>query len=241
MFGGQELFRFRMLGFDIKLDTSWIFIAALIVWWLASGYFRHALPGQTVLFYWVLAIIGAAGFFFSILLHELGHAVTARRFGIPVISVTLLMFGGVTEFTRGPQTPKQAFLIAAAGPFVNFLLGFLFLGLKGLAINLELGLPIVAVVGFLSYMNFLLAVINIIPAFPLDGGKILQAALWKILRNYAKATRIAARIGMLFSYALMAYGSWQLIRGFYFDGLWLFFIAIVLHNAAKSAVQHYKK
>jgi len=107
MFGGKELLRFRMLGFDIKLDTSWIFIAGFIVWWLASGYFRHALPGQSVILYWVLAIVGASGFFFSILLHELGHAVTARRFGIPVISVTLLLFGGITEFTRGPKRPKK--------------------------------------------------------------------------------------------------------------------------------------
>lgn len=241
MFGGKELLRFRMLGFDIKLDTSWIFIAGFIVWWLASGYFRHALPGQSVILYWVLAIVGASGFFFSILLHELGHAVTARRFGIPVISVTLLLFGGITEFTRGPKTPKEALLIAAAGPFVNFLLGFLFFALKGLSVNLVLGHPIIALLGFLSYMNFLLAVINIIPAFPLDGGRILQSALWKILNDHNRATRIAARIGMFFSYALMAYGSWQLIKGYYFDGLWLFFIAIMLHNAAKAAVKFYKK
>ena len=131
MFGGQELFRFRMLGFDIKLDTSWIFIAALIVWWLASGYFRHALPGQTVLFYWVLAIIGAAGFFFSILLHELGHAFMSVRYGlrVPTIGIAFMVLMPVlytdTSGAWRLKSRRERLMIDGAGIFTELTLAAL--------------------------------------------------------------------------------------------------------------------
>ncbi|MCF6220587.1 MAG: site-2 protease family protein [Robiginitomaculum sp.] len=238
--GGNTLLQFRMLGFNVRLDTSWIFIAGLITWSLATRYLPYVLPNYYAAFYWLLALAGAAGFFLSILLHEMGHAVTARRFGIPVLGVTLLMFGGITQMARRAKSPKEEILISGAGPLVNFLLGCLFLVLAGLARSLELGAPILVILNYLSWINFILAIINVVPAFPLDGGQIFRALMWKFLGDYPKATRIAARIGMVFSYALMAWAAWALIRGDYIGGLWWFFIAIMLHNAAKAAVQHYK-
>lgn len=238
--GGNTLFEFRFNGFDVRLDTSWIFIAGLIVWSLAVRYLPFALPGHVDIYYWLLAVVGAAGFFLSILMHEMGHAVTARRLGVPVTGVTLLMFGGLTHFARGPKTPRDEILIVGAGPCVNFLLGFLFLALGGLARSLDLNSSVLVILYFLTRMNFILAIINMVPAFPLDGGQILRAVLWKVLKNYARATQIAARIGMVFSYALMAWGAWRLINGDYIGGMWWFFIAIMMHNAAKSAIQFYK-
>lgn len=240
MMGGNTLFEFRMLGFNVRLDTSWIFIAGLITWSLAVRYLPFVLPGHVDIYYWLLAIAGAAGFFLSILLHEMGHAVTARRFGIPVLGVTLLMFGGITQMSRRAKTPKEDILISGAGPFVNFLLGCLFLVLGKLANSLGLSVSVLVILNYLSWINFVLAIINMVPAFPLDGGQIFRAAMWKFLGNYAKATRIAARVGMVFSYALMAWGAWQLVNKDYIGGMWWFFIAIMMHNAAKEAVRYYK-
>jgi len=239
--GGNTLLQFRMLGFDIRLDTSWIFIAGLIVWTLGNGYFGQILRGYPPFLPWLFAVVGALGFFVSILIHELGHAATARKLGIPVRGVTLLMFGGITEFGHNPRTPKHDFLVAAAGPFMNFLLGFLFIGLGGLARSFALGEPIIAVLHYLVFINFILAIFNIIPAFPLDGGRILRSILWKGTKNYGKATRWAAKVGMVFSVLLMVYGGWELLNKNYISGLWLFFIASMMFNSAKQAAQHYRK
>ncbi len=238
---GNTLLKFRMLGFDIKLDTSWIFIAVLIVWILGNSYFGRILAGYAAYLPWLFAIIGAAGFFTSILLHELGHAVVARNYGIPVHGITLLMYGGVAELGHNPKTAKQDFMVAAAGPLVNFLLGFLFIGISGLAASFGLGTPILAVLKYLVFINFALAIFNLIPAFPLDGGRILRAALWQGTKNYGKATRWSAKVGMFFSLLLMAYGAWLLLQGRYIGGLWMFFIAIMMFNAAKQTAQMYRK
>lgn len=238
--GGNTLVQFRLLGFDIRLDTSWIFIAGLIVWTLGNGYYR-GFTYVSPIFPWLLALVGAAGFFLSILLHELGHAVVARNYGIPIRGVTLLMFGGITEFAHAPKTPRQEFMISAAGPFVNFLLGLLCIGLGGLAKNLGMGDAVSETLRYLVFINFMLAIFNIIPAFPLDGGKILRAGLWKGLKDYGKATRIAAQVGIGFSFLLMAWGAWLLMNGQYIGGLWMFFIASMLFGSAKQAASQFKK
>jgi len=230
-----------MLGFDIKLDSSWLFIAALITWSLATRFFPSMLPHLSPLNYWLLGALGALGFFISILLHEMGHSVVARNYGIPIKGITLFIFGGVAELGHNPQTPKQEFMVAAAGPFVSFLLGLLFFGLAGLVKSTELSIQIYAVFRYLFFINIVLAIFNLLPAFPLDGGRIFRAILWKGFKDYAKATRWAAQTGMFFAYAMMTLGAWDIFKGHYISGLWWFFIAMFLHNAAKSIKGHYKK
>ncbi len=247
--GGNTLLEFRMLGFDIKLDTSWLLIAALITWSLATRWFPSVLPDYSQMSHWLLGALGALGFFTSILLHEMGHSVVARNYGIPIRGITLFIFGGVAELDHNPQTPKQEFMVAAAGPLVSFLLGLLFFGLGGMVQSAELsapfaahaGIPLAAVFRYLFIINIILAIFNLVPAFPLDGGRIFRAFLWKGLKDYGKATRWAAKTGMFFAYALMAWGAWDIFLGNYISGLWSFFIAMFLHNAAKASARHYPK
>ncbi len=241
MFGGGYLLKFRMLGFDIKLDTSWLFIAALIIWSLASRYFPHMLPNYSTYFYWILGAIGAFGFFVSILLHEMGHSVVARNYGIPIRGITLFIFGGVAELERNPDTPKEEFMVAAAGPLVSFLLGALFFSLSGLVRSLGLGVEILAVLKFLMMINIVLAIFNLIPAFPLDGGRIFRAGLWKLFGDFARATVWAANAGIGFSFILMAIGVWDIYNGQYISGIWMFFIASFLNGNARAIARYYKK
>jgi len=239
--GGNTLLEFRMLGFDIKLDTSWLFIAALITWSLATRWFPSVLPGYSPVVHWLLGALGACGFFVSILLHEMGHSVVARGYGIPIRGITLFIFGGVAELGHNPKTPKQEFMVAAAGPFVSFLLGLLFFGVGGMVQSVGFSIPIAAVLHYLFVINIILAIFNLVPAFPLDGGRIFRAVLWKGFKDYGKATRWAAKTGMFFAYALMAWGAWDIFLGNYISGLWSFFIAIFLHNAARSIAAQYPK
>ena len=132
-------------------------------------------------------------------------------------------------------------MVAAAGPLVSFLLGLLFFGLGGMTQSADLSLQLTAVFRYLFYINIVLALFNLVPAFPLDGGRIFRAALWKGFKDYGKATRWAAKTGMFFAYALMAWGAWDIFLGNYISGMWSFFIAMFLHNAAKSIAAHYPK
>ncbi len=240
MFGNQKLVEFRLLGFPISLDTSWLIIAGLITWSLSTRYFPYVLPYKLTLFYILLSMVAAVGFFASILLHELGHSVTARNYGIRIHGIMLYIFGGVAQMERNPSTPKEEFMVAAAGPFVSILLGFLFMGLTGLTKSLELGRSLHALFYWLMEINFVLAIFNLIPAFPLDGGRIFRSIAWKLSGNFRKATLWAATAGMGFSFLLMAYGAWEIYNHQMVSGIWSFFIASFLFQTAKATAEHYK-
>ena len=242
MFGNNNtIAQFRMLGFDIKLDASWIFIASLITWSLSTRYFPYSIFGLNIINYWILGAVGAAGFFLSILLHELGHSVTARRYGIPIRGITLMIFGGVAELESNPKNPKEEFMVAAAGPLVSFLLSALFFALSGMVQNTDLSRQVLVVFRYLFMINMVLGIFNLVPAFPLDGGRILRAILWKASGNYGQATRWSATAGIYFSYAMMALGAWELVQGNYISGLWWFFIASFLNGNARAVAQYYRK
>ena len=147
MFCGQKLVEFRFLGFPISLDTSWLLIAGLITWSLSTRYFPYVIPDKITLFYILMGMVSAIGFFASILLHELGHSVVARNYGIRIYGIVLYIFGGVAQMERNPSTPKEEFMVAAAGPFVSILLGFLFMGLAGLTRSLGFSHPLAVVFG----------------------------------------------------------------------------------------------
>lgn len=231
---GKRINVLSIAGFKIGIDVSWFFIAFLLSWTLAYGYFPTVYPKLTSTIYWIMGITGMLGLFVCILLHELGHAVVARYYNLPITHITLFIFGGVAELKKEPQTPKVEFLMAIAGPIVSFLLAFLLYLLTKLGIQLKWPIAVRAVTGYLALINFLLALFNLIPAFPLDGGRIFRAILWGWKKNLAWATRISAFIGSGFGFALIFLGIFNLFSRNFLAGFWLMILGWFLHRAASS-------
>jgi len=238
---GQPIKLFKLFGFPIKLDLSWFIIAILITWTLATGLFPMLLPAEASLAtstFWVMGVAGALGLFVSVVLHELGHSLVARRYGLPIRGITLFIFGGVAEMEREPDDAKTEFLVAIAGPLVSVLIALVCFGLTALGRAVGLGLPFVTVVGYLATINTLLVLFNIIPAFPLDGGRVLRSALWHWQGSLRRATRITSWIGAGFGFLLMGLGIFSFIASNFIGGIWWFLIGIFLRNAA---VMSYKQ
>jgi Zn-dependent protease/CBS domain-containing protein len=222
---------FRLLGFPIRVDASWFVIAALLTWSLATATFPSQIPDLEAPLYWILGFAGAMGLFASVLFHELGHSVVARRFGVNIRGIRLFIFGGVAELEKEPDTPKAEFWIAIAGPLVSALLGA-----AGIGLSIPLGeTPAAAVVRYLGELNLLLAGFNLVPAFPLDGGRVLRAALWAGRGDLERATRITARLGAAFGALLIGLAIASVVLGNLIGGLWLGLIGLFLRGAAKSA------
>lgn len=225
---------FSILGFRIGIDLSWFFLAALIVWSLATGFFPDVLPGLGETAYYTMAVAGAAGMFASIVYHELAHALVARYYQIKIAGITLFIFGGVAELEDEPPTAKSEFLVAVAGPVSSFLMA----GALILAVSL---LPpgtrpeIFTVLDYLSLINIVLAVFNLVPAFPLDGGRMLRAGLWWWTGNLYRATRIAAILGAGLGIGLMLLGAYNASQGIFVGGMWQILIGFFIFNAAGTA------
>ncbi|NBB81983.1 MAG: CBS domain-containing protein [Alphaproteobacteria bacterium] len=241
---------FRLFGFEVKLDASWILLAILISWSLAVGYFPAVSPGLDPVVYWSMGIVGLIGLAFSIVVHELAHSLVARRFDMPIRGITLFIFGGVAEMRQEPTSPKGEFLMAIAGPAMSLVVAFGFAAL-GYAfggaevVPAEAGAgprvdapPVVLVLSYLAFINLLLALFNLIPAFPLDGGRMLRAALWGWKGDIVWATRIAAGAGSVFAFALMALGLFNVISGNWIGGIWYFILGLFVRSAAMGQVQH---
>lgn len=226
---------FRLFGFEVKIDASWILLALLIVWTLAAGLFPYTYPGMAEATYWWMAAAGAAGIFLSIVFHELSHSLVARRFGTRIKGITLFIFGGVAEMEDEPPDPKAEFLMAGAGPVSSFLLALILFGLSRLGEAARWPESAVGVLAYLSYLNFILAIFNIVPAFPLDGGRMLRAVLWQWKRRLTDATRIASTIGRGFAWLLMIVGVIAFFRDNFIGGMWWFLIGLFLRSAAVNA------
>ena len=201
---------FKLLGFSIRIDLSWVIIAALVTWSLATRVFPRSQEDISGAAYWLMGAAGAIGLFGSIVFHEMCHSLVARGYGLSMRGITLFIFGGVAEMDEEPQSAKVEFMMAAAGPISSILLAGFFLMVYFLGIAARWPVPIVEVVGYLWMINILLAVFNLVPAFPLDGGRILRAVLWKWKDNIKWATRMATRLGSGFGLALIAYGIYQI-------------------------------
>jgi Zn-dependent protease len=225
----------KILGIPIRLHVSWFLIAILITWTLAAGYFPQEYPGWPAANYWLIGGITALLFFASVLIHELGHSVLALREKVPVKSITLFIFGGVAKIGREPPTAGAEFRIAIAGPLSSLGLAALFGGLgAALANNATLAAPL----AYLGRINLLLAVFNMIPGFPLDGGRVLRAALWAFGGSFQNATKWASRAGRAVAYGFILVGVGQiLLGGSFLNGLWIAFIGWFLNNAAESSYQ----
>ncbi|KIN62683.1 Metallopeptidase, M50 family [Sulfitobacter noctilucicola] len=226
---------FTLNKFDIKVDPSWLIIAALVTWSLSRDFFPDALPGQAQITYLTMAVIAMMGLFVSLLLHELAHSVVARHLGVPINGITLFLFGGVAEMDAEPTAAKDELLIAVAGPLMSLCLaiGFWALSLMAGAGNLVATIP--EVLSYLALINLILALFNMVPAFPLDGGRVLRAYLWHRTGNMLEATKTASRSGTFFAYFLMALGLMALFHGALAAGLWQLMIGAFVLIAARAS------
>jgi len=234
MFGrGFKLF--EIFGFEIKIDASWLILAVLVTWSLAGGYFPQIYQDLPPASYLWMGVAGALGLFASIVFHELSHSLVARRYGMPIRGITLFIFGGVAEMEDEPPTAQAEFLMAAAGPIASgaLALSFYLLGLLGEGV--EIPVPVLAVTGWLAFVNTMLAVFNLVPAFPLDGGRMLRAALWYRTGNLQWATRLSANAGSIFGFVLIGLGLMNFIAGNVIGGIWYALIGMFIRAAAASA------
>jgi Zn-dependent protease/CBS domain-containing protein len=224
----------RFGGIEVRINWSLLAVFALIVWSLADGVFPSQNPGLSHGDYLAMAFVAALLFFASILLHELGHSWVARREGIEVDSITLWLFGGVSQFKGRFTSAGAEFRIAIAGPLVSIVLGVVFV-LIALA---HLPSAVDGVAAWLGYINLILAVFNLLPALPLDGGRVLTSALWRAKGDFAWATRVASEIGQGFGYLFIALGLAMFIFQGSFSGAWLAFIGWYLLQAARSEARY---
>ncbi len=233
----KQMTLFTLFGFKVRIDLSWIFLAVLVTWSLAQGFFPNFYMGLKADTYWWMGVFGALGLFGSIIFHELFHSLVARKYGMPMKEITLFIFGGVANMEDEPPNAKAEFLMAIAGPLSSFALALGAYGLSRLAIlNLRL-FPVFAVLSYLSWINVLLAIFNLVPAFPLDGGRVLRAALWQWKKNINRATRIASGIGSGFGIFLIVSGIYFLISGAFIGGLWWALIGMFLWSASRMSYQ----
>jgi Zn-dependent protease/predicted transcriptional regulator len=228
----------RIFGIRIGLHYSWIIIAILIVFSL-SQQFRVVHRDWSPAAVWGTAALTAILFFVCILLHELGHSVVAQSRGLRVPSIVLFALGGVSQMERESPDAKTEFWMALAGPLVSFVLGFLFLGVAHtmgwIGPSHPSATPLVAMLGWLGYINFSLGLFNLVPAYPLDGGRVLRAAVWWGTSSMERATNIAAVVGQVFAFLFILGGLWQFFTGHGFGGLWIAFIGWFLLDAARSS------
>ena len=236
----------RAMGIPIRVHASWFLVFFLVTWTLSTGYLPDNLPGHTPLRYWAMGGIAAILLFLSVLLHELGHAYVALYYRIPIEKITLFIFGGVAHMKKEAPTPRAELLIALAGPFVSFVIGSICFVLVelGEAIQQQHGLQGLLILGaLLGFVNLQLGLFNMIPGFPLDGGRVLRAGLWAWGNNFYRATKQAALVGLVFGLLLSVAGL-VAMYGAVSDGLppaiasnggWVLVIGLFLFAAALAS------
>ncbi|MBI4305782.1 MAG: site-2 protease family protein [Chloroflexi bacterium] len=224
----------RSAGIEIGIHYTWLFAFALIAWSLAEGFFPDRYEGWARSTYWTTGIAAAIFLFVSVLIHELAHSLVARGLGYPVESITLFIFGGVSQIRGDAEKPRHEFYIAAVGPLSSLLLALVFWVILTQA-GLERA-PLRAMVGYLAFINAALGIFNLIPGFPLDGGRVLRSAVWRATGSLVRATNIAATVGQAFGWALIAIGVFQVLAtGSIIGGLWTAFIGWFLNGAAEAS------
>jgi Zn-dependent protease/CBS domain-containing protein len=225
----------RIAGIQIAIDYSWLLIFTLVLVSLSAGYFPYRLPGQPVLHYWLVGLAGTLLFFASIVVHELSHSLVANRLGQQVKRISLFVFGGMAHLSGEPRSAKAELLIAGVGPLTSFGLALLFWLVMG--VLAQVGAPELWTAGFgyLAIVNAALAVFNLLPGFPLDGGRILRAFLWMRTGDVHLATRRAADWGGGIAIGIMILGALQIFAGALIAGLWLILIGLFLRGAARAS------
>ena len=225
----------RVAGIEIGVNWSWLVVFALIVWTLAATVFPDTSPGLGDDTYLAMAIVAAVLFFGSLLLHELGHALVARREGMEIEGITLWLFGGVAKFKGEFPGAGAEFRIAIAGPAVSLAIGVLFLLAASVS---DLPEAVDGVATYLGYINLVLLVFNLLPALPLDGGRVLRSVLWYLRGDFAWATRTASGVAQAFAYFFIAFGLFEVFFLSSFAGVWLAFLGWFLLQAARAETRH---
>lgn len=224
---------FSLWGVRIRIDPSWFIAFLLFAWTLSTGYFPLQAPDYPASAYWIAGTLSALALFGSVLIHELGHCVAARRLGIPVRRITLFIFGGVSEMAQTHSTsPGAEFRTSVAGPLVSFAAAGLF-GLMTLLVGGAASSIVVETIRYLYFVNFLLAVFNLIPGFPLDGGRILRSIVWRRTGDIRRATRLAARAGVFMAVGMIGLGLVNLFAMHFVAGVWLLLIGLFLKRSAE--------
>ncbi|MFC1560018.1 site-2 protease family protein [Candidatus Margulisiibacteriota bacterium] len=227
-----------ILGIPIDINYTWFIIFGLVTWTLASAAFPYSAPGQPAILYWASAFITALIFFSCLLLHELSHAYIALKNNLPIKGITLFIFGGIAHMGEEPSNPKTEFKMAIAGPITSFTLSAIFWILFALFNSMGVHRIILTATFYLAYINLAIVIFNMIPGFPLDGGRVLRSVLWSHFNDIKKATRIASGFGRGFAFFLMGVGFFYLFLGALLQGIWLIFIGLFLQEAAESSYQH---
>ncbi|HVJ55857.1 MAG TPA: site-2 protease family protein [Aliidongia sp.] len=219
------------------MDASWLLLAALISWTLAESVFPGIAPDLSSGTYWWMAGTATIGLLFSIVFHELAHSIVARQYGIAIRGITLFIFGGIADMEGEPGTAKSELLMAAAGPAASFLLAAILFALFTYAGVWAAPSAVQGTLWYLALINGMLALFNLIPAFPLDGGRMLRAALWMWRGDFLWATRIAAGAGNLFGILLIVLGLFEVMSGDFVGGMWRFLIGLFLKGAADASLR----
>jgi Zn-dependent protease/CBS domain-containing protein len=228
----------KIFGADIRVDMYWLVLIFLMMWSLATQLFPKRLPTIAYGTFWMMGISAALGFIISLLLHEIAHILVARNLQTPMNRITLFLFGGVAEQEDEPENAKSEILLALSGPAVSLILAFVFWYLGGMGEDKDWPAPALEVVRFLATANLSLAAFNMIPAFPLDGGRVLRALIWVWRRNIAYATRIAANVGSYLGIVLMILGFVIFLNEGFVPGAWWFMAGISLRIAARISHKH---
>jgi Zn-dependent protease/predicted transcriptional regulator len=229
----------KLLGIEVRVSFSWFIIFGLVTVLLATSYFPEAYPKLPRNEYLILGLVTSFLFFASVLLHELSHSVVARLNHINIRSITLFIFGGIAHMDHDPNTPKAEFFMAAAGPLASVVLSVLFAGAYLAAKALSLGVIFTGPFLYLSIINIYLAIFNLVPGYPLDGGRVLRALLWAITNDVRKATRIASWFGQAFAFMLIFGGLFMVFvnQTYWVNGLWFIFIGIFLQQIAAAGYE----
>jgi Zn-dependent protease/CBS domain-containing protein len=225
---------FRIRGIPVRVHMSWLVVVGLLTWSLAVGYFPQVLPDLPAAAYWAKGLLATLLLFTSVFLHELSHALVALRYGIPVSSITLHIFGGVSQLDREPDRPGVEFAVAIVGPLTSLAIAAV-LSLAQWLLQPPPGPS--AVIAYLIAVNILVGLFNLVPGFPLDGGRLLRSALWKARGSLAWATKMASGVGSGFAFVLIGFGIFRAFGGEFVGGLWLVLIGLFLRQAAAGSYQ----
>lgn len=221
---------FKVFGIEIRLDYSWFIIFALFAYFFGFIYFPSVLPGINKGLLALITIVTVILFFISVLIHEMSHSLVARRKGISVKRITLFLFGGMAQIEKEPETPYSEFIMAIAGPAASFVIAIIFGVIWIFTGNIA---PIREPVKYLAIINIVLGVFNMLPGYPLDGGRVLRSIIWKVTENLERATFIASTVGRVIGFMIIAVGIFFILTGNFLNGVWLAFIGWFLQSSAQ--------
>lgn len=228
---------FNLFGFEVRLDWSWVFLVILITWTLAAGYFPANFSNLDTKSYWIMGAIGAVGLFLSIIFHELCHSLVGRHYGMSFTGITLFIFGGIAKMSNAPPNPKTELLMSIAGPLFSLILGASFHFLFQIGSDDNWPIPIIGVISYLSVINIAVGIFNLLPGFPLDGGRVFRSILWWWTGDLKWATLVACRGGIGLSFAMIFFGILLMIQASVISGLWMFLLGLFLQHLSKMSYQ----